>query len=582
MSKKSSDFYYLGLYEEAASCVLNRTNAPYILASLCFRGEHDQARRIYKEYRRDLSLQELVFTGFHLGLSYTRTSEYDLAQKTFIDSWKLRHHPLLSPIEKFFIYQGLSFFRFFFSRHYSSLLFAKKALGELSKAETEVPLLKALVNDLMAHNYFQLGRPAKGESFLIKANNIAKKNKFPQLREEFEASLIIYKSSFDPHIEKNISDLKKLLKRTSESNDYTSSELVLQISKLKFLKGDYKKANDFLIQNFNTIYKKDNKRKVAKLNTLLAQLLLPRGQRIEALSLLKVAKSNLDKSIDGHLLAPILGLEISILESLNQDFSEQRKELAFILKKTDKGLLHQIQARSFNGQPLYNEEDRIGILFDQASMGKVEAIDDILEYQILHLIPRLAKGLQKKRAIILHPKSLGLFLIHEDRIVFCEGKLSKSQINFLDYLIAKPRTKEELVVQIWGYDEYDPIRHDHLVYTMVRRLRKQLGPYSEWIFSSGEDSYSIDRDVQFIRSLFSDLPDQRKASSAKEQELPVDLNFRQVQLLEGAFDRPFSAGEVAEYFKITRMTSYRDLDELVSKGLLVKRGKSRGTRYDLP
>jgi len=580
LTKNSSDFYYLGEYEAASLCPLSLKNAPYIVAACAFKGDHHFARRVYKEYRKEFNERDLVFANFHLGISLTRTSHYHEAKEVFIENWRKRKSRKLSEIERFFIYQGLSFFRFFFSNHSSSLYFARVAEEELLKKRSAPPLLFSLVNDLIAHNFFQLGRPAKGETFLKKAIKKTKEGELKILNEEFKASLVIYKSQYSKDAEYHIKSLKKILSKTSESNDYTRSELVLQISKLFFLMGAYNDAREFLIKNFNTIYKNDNKRKVAKLNTLLAQLLLPKGQFIEAISLLKVAKSNLSQDVDFNLLAPILGIEKLVLESLGQNTQEQREQLERLLDKTDKGVLKQIHSRE-GKKPLFNEEDQLGILFDKVCLRDSSVLDEIIDNELLHLASMYFSPFEKKSNLVVHPKNIGIFLFSEDEVLYRPGKVSKNQYQFLKLLSTGPQTKEMLVRNIWGYSSYDPFRHDHLVYTLVRRLRVLLGPRKDWIQAS-EDQYTLEREVAVV--LNSGTEKSNVLQVNKERILssfPEDINFRQIQILEGAINDFFSAYDVAEFFKTTRMTSYRDLDDLVKRDLLIKRGRGRGTRYVL-
>lgn len=574
---KASDFYYLGDYTAAASSPVDQHSAAFVLAAAAFRGDHKTTRRLFKEYKSTFSTPNLVFANFHLGISLTRTSDYKEAKEVFLENWKLRNEKELTGVERFFVYQGLSFFRFFFSKHESSLFFANIAEGELLRESNVPALLITLVHDLIAHNYFQLGRPAKGEVFLKKAIQAAKKNNFKILHEEFSASLVIYRSQYSTNINKNITDLKKLLKRTSESNDYTCSELVLQISKLYLIKGAYKEANDYLIKNFNTIYKNDNKRKVAKLNTLLAQLLLPKRQFIEALSLLKVAKSNLSDDVDFNLLAPVLGTEKRVLKSLGQDTADQEERLNRLLGETDKGMLKQIEARE-STSPLVNEEDQLGLLFDKATLGDDSVLSSIIEYELYHIARIYFSPLGQKKSIVLHPQNKGVFLFSEDDIQFVEVKISKNQLKFLTLINIRPHSKEELIKEIWGYSSYDPLRHDHLVYTLVRRLRKLLGDKRGWIQVS-EDQYFLERETEVL--LKSNAPEKERAQSEIKDisDYPEDINFRQIQILDGALGEGFSANYAADFFETTRMTSYRDLNDLLEKGLLLKRGKGRATRY---
>lgn len=578
---KACDYYYLGDYRQASNCIPEGNDLPYVIAALVFRGEHELARRLFKSKNSQLSPNQMLFTNFHLGLSYTRTSEYDKAKELFFNNWQRRHEKSLKSPERFLIYQGLSFFRFFFSRHKSSLVFAQKAREEIEREKSSPILFKALVYDLIAHNYFQLGKSAKGEVHLEKAYQMAKSNSFSQLEEEFEASLAIYRSHFSMDLSKSIKALKKLLKKTSETNDYTCSEVVLQISKLYLLGGHYKEANDFLIKNFNTIYKNDNRRKVAKLNTLLAQLMIPRGQYMEALSLLKVAKSNLNKDIDLNLLTPILGVEGQVLDLLNQGHEEQESELQALLRKTDKGILHQIHDRNIENKPHFNKEDSLGVIFDRVHQGDIKVLEEIIQWGLFHLVRKFFKELRKTSALIVHPQNHGVFLIDEVGVTYESSKLSQHQLKLLTLLSARSCSKEDLIKEVWGYLDYDPLRHDHLIYSLIRRTRKVLGRCASWLQSSGEDSYYLSSQVQFIKSSknFKGKSNLQTDSSIRENERFLELNFRQVQVLEGIFDRPFSTGDMVEYFGTTRMTSYRDLDELVAKGLITKRGDKRGARY---
>lgn len=576
MTSKARDFYYLGRYLEASQEKASPKNAVYVLAAHSFRGEHLKCRHLYDKFQASFSTKELVLADFHLALSFTRTSEYSKAQELFVSNWKRRHDHKVSALERFYIFQGLSFFRFFFSQHSKSLAFSFRAYKELLSIEDTPKLPLALVCDLLGHNYYQLGLAAKGKQYLKEALKYASENSFYQLKTEFEASLVIYESQFDPNLKRSISSLKKLLRNTSEENDYTRSELVLQVAKLYYLKGAYKKANDFLVQNFNTIYKNDNKRKVAKLNTLLAQLLVAKGQLIEALSLCKVARENLDEKVDINLLAPVLGTEEKVFNLLGQEPHETRDRLRGILSKTDKGILRQIQKREQGEQPLRNEQDQLGIIFDEVALKEVSGLEKIIKYDILHLAKYFFGPLLKPKVIIPHPQSRGIFLIDETEVLYQQERLSQNLYSFFVILEEGAQSKEALIKRIWGYQDYDPLRHDHLIYTLVRRARRYLGDKSDWI-QTGEDSYQLGRDVQFfLGKLKQERP---KAREVLVEQLPEDLNFRQVQVLEGVFSDGLKASEVGEYFKVTRMTAYRDLNELVEKGLLKKRGKGRGTTY---
>ncbi len=548
---------------------------------MCFLGRHDEARLLFQKNK--LNSSALVITRFHLGLSYTRTSDYHKAKSIFIENFRTLRKESLDSEAQFFVFQGMAFFQFFFSKHHSSQYFSNKALQVLLKWKKGPPLLDALVKDLIAHNYYQLGRPFKGQKVQKEAIEITKKNKLNNLYNEFLASSAIYKSEFSYDVDKSINSLQKLLKSTPETNDYTSSEIVLQISKLLFLQGKYAKAHQYLLDHFNFIYKNENKRKVAKLNTLLAQILFQKKQYMEGLSLLRVAKTNLEPLIDTNLYIPVLGLEIDALKSLGQNSEAEENFLVELLAKTEKAIPHNINARKNLSLKETTPEDLLGSLFDGAYQKSMDTFEQINQKGILHLIqcyiPKYSKERAsfKRKSLFIHPKNIGFYTISEESIQYNEEKLSKNQIALLIALQGRSLTKEEIVKTVWSYD-YDPLRHDHLVYTTIRRLRKVLKEAGNWILST-EDSYSLDPEVEILSKTQKQIP--IEVQKKDEMQEALDLNFRQFQILEGLYQDYFTTAHHAKYFEITRMTAFRDLNELVDRELITKLGKGKGTKYTL-
>lgn len=549
------------------------------IAELTFSGQHSEARRLFQKEKDRLDPKSLMRSYFHLGLSYTRTSEYELAEKAFLKNYSLWLKDRSLGEVGFYVFQGLSFFRFFFSKHESSLYFAEKALFSLLDEKTDGALPYALVYDLLSHNFFQMGFPAKGESHLKKAISWAKKGKLKSLEKEFNASMVIYQSQYSLNINESINNLKSLLKRIPETNDYTVSELVLQISKLYFLKGNYKEANSFLLSNFGAIYKNENKRKVAKLNTLLAMLMREKGQSIEALSLIKVARKNLDTKVDFNLLLPCLGLEKDILTGIGESTVQEEATLRKSLTSTDKSIPHRIQNRKEGRELFPQAEDQLGNLIDQLSLKNVDAFEASIEKEIFHLSKTFFSNRRKRKSLCFHPKNKGILICSEEGVTFVETKMSKNQISLITEISSGPKSKEDLVEKVWGYS-YDPIRHDHLVYTAIKRIRLALKEYSHWLISDDEH-YRWEGDVEVILTGEKKAPTMKKIEVLPTPQALEHLNFRQIQLIEGAFSEPFSAGDHSEYFGVNRMTSFRDIKELVEIGLLVKRGRGKGTKYFL-
>lgn len=548
------------------------------IASLSFSGKHMEARNLYQQNVSKLDRASLLRSNFHLGLSYTRTSEYSQAEQIFIQNYRLWAETKPLGEEGFYVFQGLSFYRFFFSKHKKSLEYAHRALASLQAKNEENPLPYALVNDILAHNYFQMGSPAKGGKFLKQAIHWAKRGDLSHFESEFQSSEIIYQSEYSLSINESIQKLKKALATTPETNDYTKSEIVLQLAKLLYLTGSYKASNEFLQRNFEIIFKNENKRKVAKLNTLLCMLMQEKGHYIEALSLLKVAKNNLDKTVDVNLLIPCLGLEVEILSKLGKDNTNELATLKQALALTDKSIPQNIQARRFGLSTEPNVEDNLGRLMDRVRKKELESLDIAIDKNLLHIAKSFFPSSIKEKSIYFHPANKGILICTSDIIKFIPVKLSKTQLTLIQQLVRSPKTKEQIIQVVWGYS-YDPLRHDHLVYSNIRRLRKILEPFSGFIISN-EELYSIDKSVEiFLNQKTEDNSKLPPREQPLENEMLEGLNFRQIKTLDGVFTEPFSAGEHATMFEINRMTSFRDLSQLVERGLLIKRGKGKGTKY---
>ncbi len=71
-----------------------------------------------------------------------------------------------------------------------------------------------------------------------------------------------------------------------------------------------------------------------------------------------------------------------------------------------------------------------------------------------------------------------------------------------------------------------------------------------------------------------------KWMTEKESTLPAGLNERQRKVVEYIREHgEINAKIYSELFNIDRTTAYRDLTDLMRKGIIYKEGKARATRY---
>ncbi|MFC1780579.1 DeoR family transcriptional regulator, partial [Patescibacteria group bacterium] len=94
---------------------------------------------------------------------------------------------------------------------------------------------------------------------------------------------------------------------------------------------------------------------------------------------------------------------------------------------------------------------------------------------------------------------------------------------------------------------------------------------------------------RFIRNFASEIKDTRESIEKLIQEYQeknkqpfLNLNRRQLKILRYLQNIPqVKREEYVEMMDVSTMTAYRDLTELVRKGLLRLEGQGRGTRYML-
>jgi len=585
--KMSKNQYLSGNYEAAALAKTTLSQVCYKIGAQTFTGHHKEARLLYKEFEKELNLESLIIARFHLGISYTRTSDYELARQFFIDNLKLLKEKKVKTQTKWFIFQGLSFYRYFFSQHKKSQRSAEKAYAFLLKDTNPPPLLISLSLDIQGHNLIQLGKISQGLSLQKQAYKMTKKLKMFDWSSEIEISHLSYQSEFDSEVRQQIEKLKGLLKTTRNKNDHSRSELILQIAKLYLLSGQYQKANDFLAENFHFIYENENKRKIAKLNTLMAQLMFIRGQNIEALSLTRVAQKNLNEHTDFSLLLPILGLERKLLTNLNQDTTKIDLKINQLFSRMDRSLNHRIQNRLTGLKVDFHfGEDPLGDLMDGIYRKDHSALKVAIQKGVFGLLPTFFDIRPGQKAIVISEKLGQLISINGDEIKVHDAKLTKNHLLLLRSLSHQGISKESLINQLWGY-EYDPLRHDSLIYSSMGRLRKVLEDRKNWI-SADESKYYLDPEVIIIYQPIKIHKDQVLTATLSDNLLPAQnvnhsgFNHRQLETLNDNSGKAMSVSEYGKKWSVTRMTALRDLKDLTDKGLMYKTGQGKATRYLVP
>jgi hypothetical protein len=167
-----------------------------------------------------------------------------------------------------------------------------------------------------------------------------------------------------------------------------------------------------------------------------------------------------------------------------------------------------------------------------------------------------------------------LLLIDQGQIFLSKKKVTPQISKLLSCLCTEPCRKEDLVLRIWGY-EYDPLRHDPMVLTLVQRLRDCLGDFRSRLLVD-QGIYEIAPHYAWINPRVL----QPSAPSAAIKFNEKELSYRQFQIL-AFIDRQGSAsiGQVMKSFQVSRMTCHRELEILRKKSKISRSGKGRGSIY---
>jgi DNA-binding winged helix-turn-helix (wHTH) protein len=126
-------------------------------------------------------------------------------------------------------------------------------------------------------------------------------------------------------------------------------------------------------------------------------------------------------------------------------------------------------------------------------------------------------------------------------------------------------SKETLVTHVW-HENYNPLVHDSRIYVAVRRLRDLLDKKSHLLVTK-DGKYGMSSDTKF-------------ALIAEFRSNPLQLSDRQkwvIKFIErnGRIERR----TLAKHLKISPATAKLDLQDLVSRGLLVMNGSGRSSHY---
>lgn len=508
--------------------------------------------RWIKENKAKLPAESWAAIHFALGVAYTRVSEYAKAREHF---GRNRRYLRASAAARFFLWQGLAFYRFFTASYAHSAKYAERALEYATQSKFRFGTV--LAEELLAHALLESNQVRRGLHHMRKSLNAAREIEHQSLRKSFRLNLLLNEARFGTNWD-CLPELQKALEKVHPNDTYSRNALKLELANQWTLRGQIRRAYEVLDEACDSIYASQNRRQIATLNFRLAFLTWIRGGQDEALHLLKSAELQLHKEVDLALLARMNGLK----ERIQGKISSPRRN-SISRGETPVG------------------EDRIGDLYDLVSQKDPEGLRILLEHGLYYYL-HAYYGLQpQQRALIFDLLPRGLLILDHGNVQVVERGLSRVLRRILEALAVSHQSKSELVENVWGY-KYDASRHDPLVYTSVSKIRQLLGDAGNWI-EADEKGYRLRSGVrlQNQQGAAVEVLDKPKINIMAMPDA-TGLSFRQLRIL-ARFDNNsqgvVDVDDVMKDFEVSRATATRDLGTLTEEGFLRRLGKARATKY---
>lgn len=582
-------------YEDQTKIDLNHT--PYIIGSLSFLGRAEEAEAFFTAKEKLLQPVQSSYAHFFLSLAWTRRSQYKKARK------HLKQNQLISQQEgfknpeiKFLVSQGISFFLYYFGEFQKSLIWSQKSLNASMALDNF--WMKALSLDLLANNLIQNGRIFEGLSHFQQAIKFSALLKNQALANAMEISHLIFRCEYGINIAESFEELMTKFAKLSVNDSFSKANLGLELARQLTIRGNYRDALSTLESISPFIYQSQNRRQEARLNLRWAEVYYQKNELSTALHYIRSGKKSLE-FVDQTYEIQFLGLELKTYKKLQPDLPQTALENRLNeLSQKFKTIMNQNmlqRQRKDQTSELESSGDEIHVLLQKAEQSEEQARKIILKTGFYSWIPRFLNLNQGQNYILLNFESKSITCLDANLISHKPGELSSLNYKILTALSKNFKTKEELLETIWGY-EYDPLRHDSLIYSAFSNLRKILGDHA-WLLETSETGYQLRAEVLEVsqKSTATTKNNPTKDELSKDQSvnftkpdqqddlqtyLKLGLNSRQIQILQYFQQNQFIAVKIVQdLFTVSEITANRDLRSLTEAQLVVRIGQGRATRY---
>ncbi len=568
-----------GLYEE----ILNRFQdhkarsaedlAAWIGAH-SFMGHVEDAIELMRLHEAKLPVPLRIESRFYLGVALTRISRLQAAKELFK---KNSRDAKRTGQAKAFAAQGLGFYSYFIGKFQ---LAAKRArVARRLSLLSNTPFIRYLATDLLGHSLVQNGKLAEGLRLMKNAKDLARKTGNSNFASAFAAAAIIYEAEAGWRPGSIVQEMEEALRGIQIRDSYTHCNLALEYARQLTLRGRWDDAKNLLNRESATIYGFGNRRQELVLQLRLAEVSLRQGDFFATEHFLRAGKRCLHRVADRSFEIRLLGLE-------RKSYLAQAKPVPVALTERLLHLSHE-HSTSINRQILFRDklgpdpavseaEDPLGQIFQLSQRDRDAACDKALALGYLGLWPSFQGLTPGTRHFILLRDLRSFVITSPSGTYFRQKALTQHQLGLLQCLHRGEGSKENLIVQLWGYS-YHPLRHDPILYTAINKLRRCLEPCGDWIINT-DWRWQLTPEVQWH------FPGDTDASDPIPSQLrnTIELNTRQIQAVREIHHHGLWTVKLyGKRYGISPMTAFRDLHHLHKLGFLARIGKGRSTRYYL-
>ncbi len=555
-------------------------DAAWVVGSLSLLGRLDEALSLAESFdgaRSDV----VVATRFFVIVGLCHGGRYDEAKRWVRRNLAFVRDP--NALTRFYVFQGIALHRYFTGAVGRARLGARRALREAVRAHFAYGRLLAL--DLSGHVLCQRGEVSAGLRVLTQAERLARSLGASSHAIAIECARLAYQNRHG----RGGPDLEEALSRvavTSTDNLYALRAAWLELAFRGAIQGDALRARDALERAREQALPERDHRARARL--LLVEAILARldGTESAVFDALAEAGRALDRG-DDLVLRAELSLWDAVLGAAVFDGAAARA--AELRRRSGTVIADFLWAMNGGEAPPHvslSESPLWALLTLDAPVGERAA--ESIRRGWLGLLPLLFAPSPGRYLFFV-----GDALISADRgTVSQQDRLPGHAREILETLRRGPRSKEELVREIWRVGRYAAHLHDAVLHTAVARVRRAMGSAAEWLETT-PGGYALREDVSLIVLRSAGIAsaidaDDDEASNSTDAAAPAPLapaaaptpteDLEQV-LLRMLARRPASIAELEDASGASQATVLRRLRELIAKDLVVREGRGKRTRY---